>query len=214
MFQKIEGCWHRKEHFEHYMNNLRCTYSLTVQINITKLFHLLKESGIKAYPAQIYMISSAVNLFPEFRMGVAETGEPGYWDISHPAYTVLNQETKTFSNIWTPYKKDFSLFYKACMGDMAQYSQSTKFSPQKDLPSNVFNISSVPWIDFTAFNLNVFSEGTHLAPIFTIGKYTRENGKVVVPLALQLHHAACDGYHAGQFVEVVKSIAADCKSWL
>ena len=61
MFHKISGHWPRQQHFRHYMDNVRCTYSLTVQVDITGLRGALKANGIKAYPAQIYMLASVVN---------------------------------------------------------------------------------------------------------------------------------------------------------
>ena len=214
MFETIKGPWPRREHFQHYMDNVRCTYSVTVNIDVTALRAALKANGVKAYPAQIYMLASTVNRFSEFRMGLSAAGEPGYWDTLHPAFTVFNDDAKTFSSIWTPYDKDFASFYKACAQDIAQYSGSAQFMPKKDAPPNVFDISSLPWLDFTAFNLNIYTAGTHLLPIFSIGKYIEENGKTLMPLAMQLHHAACDGYHAGQFVQALRDMAQQYKSWL
>ena len=37
--------------------------------------------------------------------------------------------------------------------------------------------------------------------IFTMGKYFERDGKRMLPLAIQVHHAVCDGYHVGLFVE-------------
>lgn len=214
MFHKMNTEWSRQEHFKHYMDNVRCTYSLTVQVDITKLRNVLKTNGIKAYPAQIFMLASMVNRLPEFRMGLSEQGEPGYWDISHPSYTIFNDDTKTFSSIWTPYEKSFSSFYAACMEDMKRFSKSAQFAPKQGEPQNIFTVSSVSWIDFTAFNLNVYGDGTYLAPIFTIGKYVEQDGKTLMPLAMQLHHSACDGYHAGLFVEMFREMAQQYHNWI
>ena len=68
-------------------------------------------------------------------------------------------------------------------------------------PANSFNISMVPWLEFTAMNINVFDDGKFLLPIFTMGKYFERDGKRYLPLAIQVHHAVCDGYHVGMFVE-------------
>ncbi|MDL2317806.1 chloramphenicol acetyltransferase [Eubacteriales bacterium OttesenSCG-928-A19] len=38
----------------------------------TKLRTKLKGNGLKAYPAQIYMLATVVNSFLEFRMGMTE----------------------------------------------------------------------------------------------------------------------------------------------
>lgn len=37
--------------------------------------------------------------------------------------------------------------------------------------------------------------------IFTVGKYFEQDSKKLLPLATQVHHAVCDGYHVSMFVE-------------
>ena len=214
MFHIIKEKWPRQEHFLHYMNKMRCTYSLTVQIDITELQSMIKKNGLKSYPVQIYMIASVVNCFSEFRMGLSEIGEPGYWETLHPTYTIFNDITKTFSSIWTIFDERFGKFYESCVRDIERYGKSTELFPKDGIPPNVFDISSVPWVDFTAFNINAYTDGNHLLPIFTIGKYIEQNNKVYMPLAMQLHHSACDGYHAGQFVEAIRELSETCNNWL
>lgn len=60
--------WSRKPYFEHYLNNVRCTFSMTANIDITRLLSELKKKGIKLYPALIHMISTIVNRHNEFRV--------------------------------------------------------------------------------------------------------------------------------------------------
>lgn len=205
--------WARKSHYEHYQNNVRCSYSVTVDIDISSLIVPLKERGMKAYPAQIYMLATIVNQFPEFRMTTNDDGHLGYWEVIHPMYTVLNPKTETFSAVWSKYDGCFDAFHQAYLKDTAQNSTGVLF-PQADIPGNVFNISSVPWLDFSAFNINVFSDGSYLLPIFTIGKYKKENHKTLMTLAIQCHHAVCDGYHVGKFVETLRRMAANPERWL
>ena len=42
--------WERREYFEHYFTSVPCTYSMTVQLDITHL----RSSGIRLYPAMLY----------------------------------------------------------------------------------------------------------------------------------------------------------------
>ena len=42
-------------------------------------------------------------------------------------------------------------------------------------------------------------------PVFTIGKYFAQEDKIMLPLALQVHHAVCDGYHVGMFLEKLQT---------
>ena len=33
-----------------------------------------------------------------------------------------------------------------------------------------------------------------------MGKYYKENDKILLPLAIQVHHAVCDGFHICRFL--------------
>jgi len=187
---------------------------VTVNVEVDGLVKKIKSLGIKTYPVQIYLISKMVNSFSEFRMALNSEGRLGYWDVSNPSYAVLNKATETFSNIYTPFEPDFRQFYKACTKDMETYGGSEGLFPQSNPPENLFTISSVPWLTFTAFNLNVFGEGTYLPPIFTLGRYLEQAGKKHMPISIQVHHAVCDGYHVGKFVEALQDMALNYNHWL
>lgn len=208
------GQWNRQEYYLHYIQNLRCTYSLTANIDITSLKHEMNKLNYKIYPALIYMITTAVNRQKEFRMDHDNDGRLGYWEQLSPSYTVFNQDNETFSSIWTGYDSSFSNFYNACMQDISTYSGSTSMMPKPDMPRNTFNISSIPWTDFTAFNLNVHNEGLYLLPIFTIGKFIHQEDKILMPLAVQVHHAVCDGFHLGRFINHLKELADNYMDWM
>jgi chloramphenicol O-acetyltransferase type A len=210
-FQPVDlNDYPRKEHFEHFME-LSLTYSATVSIDVTDLRAALKRRGLKAYPAQIWMLTSAANLVPEFRMSLDEDGRLGYWDSLSPLYTVFCEAKRSFSGMWTEYQPDFGTFYPALLNDVEQYNDGS-LQPQSNVPENVLNVSSIPWVDFTAFNLNLPTK--YLLPILTIGKYEERDGKTFMPLSIQVHHAVCDGYHLGLFVEQVRQLAANVDSWL
>ena len=61
-----------------------------------------------------------------------------------------------------------------------------------------------PWTRFTGFNLNLPEGGDYFLPIFTAGRYEEQNGRITLPLAVQVHHAVCDGYHAGAFLRALQ----------
>ena len=137
---------------------------------------------------------------PEFRTSLKPEGL-GIYDDMHPMYTVFNKEKKNFSGIWSWFSEDYGEFLKSYEADAAEYSKSTRYAPKEGTPPNSFNISMVPWLEFTGFNINVFDEGKFLLPVFTMGKFFERDGRRLLPLAIQVHHAVCDGYHMGQFVE-------------
>jgi chloramphenicol O-acetyltransferase type A len=206
--------WSRKPYFEHYLNNVRCTFSITANIDISLLLKELKSQGIKLYPALIHMIATVVNRHSEFRTCFNSDGTLGYWDSLSPSFTIFHDDDKTFSSIWTLYGEDFNEFYSRYLDDMKKYGSVKQFAAKTNEPPNTFPISSIPWVSFTGFNLNIYNEGTYLLPIFTMGKYFQHDGKILLPLSGQFHHAVCDGYHAGMLYNELQLRADACTEWL
>ncbi len=206
--------WSRKPYFEHYLNHVRCTYSMTANIEITALVSKLKDKGMKLYPALIHMITTVINRHSEFRTCFDAEGRLGYWDRLSPSFTIFHDDEKTFSSIWTLYSEDFNEFYSRYLDDMNVYGSVKQLFAKEKEPPNTFPISSIPWVSFTSFNLNLVNEGNYLQPIFTIGKYYRQNEKILLPLSGQFHHSVCDGYHASVLYNELQLRADACTEWL
>ncbi|QTH43235.1 type A chloramphenicol O-acetyltransferase [Cohnella sp. LGH] len=206
--------WPRKPYFEHYLNHVRCTYSITADIDITLLRSELKTRGIKLYPALIHMISTVVNRHNEFRTCFDSEGRLGVWDRMSPSFTIFHEENKNFSSIWTPFSEEFQTFYDGYLQGIETHKNAKQLFPDMNEPANTFPISSIPWVSFTGFNLNVYNDGTYLLPISTIGKYREQDKKVLLPLSVQFHHAVCDGYHAGVLFNELQELAEGCNCWL
>lgn len=60
-------------------------------------------------------------------------------------------------------------------------------------------ISAVPWASFRSLHLELPEANDYLLPIFTLGGYRKENGRTLLPLAMQVHHGVTDGFHVGRF---------------
>ena len=194
--------WSRKEYFEHYFSNVPCTYSMTTKLDITKII----ESKKKLYPAMLYYLTTIVNRHVEFRIAFNKDNELGIYDEMLPCYTIFHKDTETFSNLWTVYCKDYEEFYKMYENDLRQYGNQKGMFGEPDVPDNCFTVSMIPWVSFEGFNLNLQKGYDYLLPIFTMGKYYEENGRILLPLAIQVHHAVCDGFHLCRFINELQEL--------
>ena len=205
--------WPRREHFEHYLTHVQCTYAITVELDVTEMAAALRESPWKSYIAQIWAIASVVNRHTEFRMTLRDEKTPATWDVVHPSFTVFNPDRETFASVWSPYDADFSTFHERAADVLATYRTATSFQPQTDMPANTFDISSIPWTSFTGFNLQIRNGWQHLLPIFTVGQYRQAQGRTIMPLAIQVHHAAADGFHTARLIRELQEFVSQ-PSWL
>lgn len=204
MYTKIDiESWHRKEYFKHYTENIPCTYSTVVALDITRVYKYSKDHKVKLYPLLLYVLSQSVNSMDAFRYALIEDELVNYKQLS-PIYTILNDD-ESFSSIWTEYEDDMDTFIHNYSRDLACYSNTGKMNPKNE-KNDVFSVSMIPWLDFTAFNLNLKNDSKHLTPIFTLGKYSKKEDRVSIPLSIQVHHAVIDGYHVGRFVETLQTI--------
>lgn len=194
--------WNRKEYFEHYYTAIPCTYSMTVQLDITKV----KASGQKLYPALLYLLTKVVNRHEEFRTSMNAEGQVIVFEDMHPCYTVFHAETETFSNVWTTYSQKYADFLRAYMQDLKEYGTVFKMQAKPNVPENTFPVSMIPWESFDSFQLHLQKGYGYLLPIFTFGKYTVQNQVVSIPLSIQVHHAVCDGFHVCRLVKELREL--------
>lgn len=197
-----DNSWERKEYFEHYFSNIPCTYSMTVKLDITKII----EKQIKLYPTMLYYLTTVVNNHSEFRTDFNKNNEIGIYSELIPCYTVFHKDTETFSNIWTTYTPDLESFYVAYENDLKEFGNNKGMIGKPNMPDNCFTVSMIPWTTFEGFNLNLKNGYTYLRPIFTMGKYYKENGKVILPLSVQVHHAVCDSFHLCRFINELQEL--------
>lgn len=200
--------WARREHFEIFQTFAQSTFNQTVQLDITALLKHIKEADWKFYPTMIFLISKIVNRHPEFRMAMKDN-ELIVWDEVHPNYTIFHNETETFSSLWSHYEGNIHHFQKVYSEDMARYSNNTAYWPKEESRENIFFISGIPWVTFTSFNVNVANMKNFFAPMFTLGKYFEQDGKVLLPFAVQVHHSVCDGFHVARLVNELQELCDD-----
>lgn len=202
MFTPIDlTSWPRREHFHYYRNILPCGYSVTVPLDVTALWDQCREKDLKFYPAFIWCVSHTILAHPAFRMGVDAQGNPGTHDVLHPNYTVFHEDDHTFSDLWTEHDEDFSLFYENFLADLAQYGGNHGMKAKPNQPANFYCISCVPWLDFTGYSSTVPGGSPQLFPVMTYGKFSDKDGRRTMPLAINIAHAAADGWHTARFVQ-------------
>ncbi len=168
--------WARKEHFEVFQSFAQCTFSHTVQLDITGLLKNTKKFGWKFYPTIIFLLSQAVNRHAEFRMAMKDD-ELIVWNEVHPSYTIFHNETETFSSLWSHYDGNILHFLDAYSADVARYGNNVAYWPKGESPENIFFVSAIPWVSFTSFDTNVAKMQNFFTSMFTLGKYVEQEGK-------------------------------------
>lgn len=205
--------YNRLEHFNHFQNNATNTYNITVDIDITLLLTKIKEKKISFYATYLYIITRVVNTIPELRMFINKNNELCYWQSVSPSYTIFHNETKTFSTIWTEYNDNFKIFNSNYLKDKELYKDDLQLYPKTINKENFLSISSLPWLSYSSFEINLTNQH-YLLPIITCAKYYSKNNKTILPLSIRAHHSATDGYHVSWFFNQVQELCNNIDDWL
>lgn len=206
--------WERKEYFDYFYYQIKCKYTLNANIDISGLLENTRKLKLKFFPTFLYAIMRIINQNKEFRMSFDKEGNLGYWNYVVPSYTIFHEDTKTFSDIWSEYTEDFSLFYYGILHDMEKYKDVKAIKARPDQPANFCSISSLPWLSFTNYSQDTYTESPFLFPLIRFGKYFTEGEKVLIPFAIFVNHAVADGYHTAKLINDLQSFVTKSGEWI
>lgn len=196
--------WSRGDLFRFYIDHMRIVMSLTVDIDVAPLLAYTKKKDLKFYPAMLWVVSKVINAHDEFKYGWDSEGDLIKWDYISPSYADFHREDEQFTKLVTEYAEDLLVFHSRFMADREKNREVRAIAENQ--PPNFYDVSCLPWVKYRHFDLHVFDEGRFLAPVVTWGKYEAEQGKLFMPLTMNIHHAVADGYHLSRFFNEVQAL--------
>ncbi|MCI5565764.1 MAG: CatA-like O-acetyltransferase [Clostridiales bacterium] len=193
--------WPRGQMFRYFSQMAPTGYSLTVPLDVTGLRGLLRAAGIRFFPAYEWLVTKSLNRQVEFKVAERE-GVTGYYDVLTPLYASFHEDDHTFSLMWTEYADDFRRFYQAYLDNQRAFGavHGVLSQPQTP-PANAYTVSCIPWVGFTHFAVHSYENKPYYFPSVEAGRFSEENGRVLMPLSITCHHATTDGYHIKRFLD-------------
>ena len=65
-------------------------------------------------------------------------------------------------------------------------------------------LSAIPWVSFTSIQHAMHFHPHDSVPRISWGKFFEQNGKILMPVSIQAHHALVDGRHMGAYFETLQ----------
>ncbi|TGD58725.1 chloramphenicol acetyltransferase [Flavobacterium humi] len=195
--------WNRKEHFLFFKQMEEPFFGITTSIDCTKAYAKAKESGISFFTYYLHATLSAVNAIESFRYRIVE-GEVFIYDQVDASATIMRDD-QTFGFSYMPYSPDITIFAKTTAEEI-QRIQNTPGLITRGFGINLIHFSSLPWVNFTSLSHGRSFTFPDSCPKISFGKMMEENGKKTMAMSVHAHHALLDGYHVGQFVDLLQSL--------
>ena len=198
---------HRKKHFDFFNGMNHPHFNITANVDVTDAISFMKSEGWPLTFSLVYLLSRAANEIKEFRWRIRE-GSVVEHSAVHPSFTVPTQEADVFSFCTVDYNTNAHAF----ITEAKKVSDAMKTDPSledEEGRDDYLFLSAIPWVSFTSIQHAMNYHPHDSVPRISWGRFFTLNGKQMMPLAVQVHHALVDGRHVGHYFEKVEVLLSD-----
>ena len=200
--------WERKENYEFFLGFQNPTISITSEVECAGAKARAKVAGESFFLHYLYAVLRAVNEIPEFRFRIDAEGRVVYFDHVDMLTPIKVKENGRFFTIRLPWNTDFQTFYttaKAIINDIDPNGNPYDMEKVggKDL-LDVILLSATPDLYFTSLTCTQEHRHGSNYPLMNAGKAILKEGKLVMPIAMTIHHGFIDGHHLSLFYKKVE----------
>ncbi|WP_109301077.1 chloramphenicol acetyltransferase [Aquimarina sp. AU474] len=192
--------WDRKEHFEFFGGFNEPFFGITTEVDFTLGYQKIKDFGYPYFLFYLHKSLLAANTIEAFRYRV-ENDQIFLYDQIHASPTI-GRDDHTFGFSFIEYDKDFNSFVEKGQREIFDVKNSSGLRNNDNAKRiDTIHYSSIPWYSFTGLTHARHFEFKDSIPKISFGKYTKIQGKISLPIAINVHHGLMDGYHIGVYLE-------------
>ena len=167
---------------------------VTVPVDITAFHKAL--NGRPFFLSFLYAVVRAANDVPELRRRLKD-GQVIQYDRCQPSYTAMRSNGVYVYCLVDSGTLPYEDFVQEGKRKQQAALEKDELKETGD-PLNHFFVSCLPWLPYTQIQHPSVSRDDS-NPRFSWGKFTKENGRVTLPVSLFINHALADGWHVTQF---------------
>nr|WP_299381958.1 chloramphenicol acetyltransferase [Allomuricauda sp.] len=203
---------HRKKHFAFFNHMNHPHFNITANVEVGPFLSHIKINNLPLTYSLVYLLSKAANDIKEFRWRIRKD-EVVEHELVHPSFTVPTEEADVFSFCTVPYQQNSSDFVLKAQ----QINEAMKSNPSiEDEPGrdDYLFMSAIPWISFTSIQHAMHYHPHDSVPRISWGKFLDQNGRKMMPLAVQAHHGLVDGRHMGSYFKNIEEMLQNPEVYL
>tara|TARA_R110002073_G_scaffold8207_3_gene45758 strand:- start:43237 stop:43860 length:624 start_codon:yes stop_codon:yes gene_type:complete len=187
--------WNRKQHFEHFSKLSDPYFGVVLDVDITNAYEYSKQAEVSFFALYLHACMKAVNSIENFKYRVQED-KVVIHEVIHASATIPRADT-TFGFSFIRFSNSFDEFYKNFQEEKERILNSTDLFPPINSEDCIY-CSALPWFTFSGHKEPV-SGRMESVPKLAFGKFSEKEGRLLMPVSLNVNHALVDGYHVGEF---------------
>lgn len=203
--------WNRKDHFNYFRKLDYPQFNICANLDITRFYWYIRENKIPFFLSILFVSTKTANLIKEFRLRIREDKVGEHESVS-PSFTVMT-ESEVFKYCTAQFVDEFTGFRTNASIEIEKIKKSAGLEDDSGRDDLLY-ITSIPWVSFTGITHPIQMNPVDSIPRISWGKYFEENGKIMLPLSVQVHHALVDGLHVGKYYNMLQDILDNPEKYL
>ena len=191
-----EKNWIRATHCAIFRNCIEPSFCVTFEVDVTNFYKKIKAQNLSFTLSMVFAVCKCGNEIENFRYRFVD-GEIVLFEKIDTAFTLLNPETELFKVVNVPFVDDIKS-YVALAKNTAD-NQAEYFTAP--LGNDIFQCSPLPFLTYLHISHTNSGKKDNATPLFDWGKFRPVDGKLLMPLSVQVHHSFVDGLHVGKFAD-------------
>ena len=204
--------WARRDLFQFFLNFDNPYFNICTSVDVTRLLELIRgRPDISVTLAYHYFALRVANEIEPFRYRLRE-GKVLIHDIINGG-TIVLLPNESFNFTYFDYHEDFEKFITKAQRAVNEVQKGDQpFSPRPD--DNAIHFTTLPWVSFTSFAHARNWGREDSVPKIAFGKFFKENGRIQLPISVEVHHALMDGLHVGRFLTRLEEMLKEPESYV
>lgn len=203
-YEEIDvSTWYRRDAYEFFREYEDPFFNMTARVDVTRLDGLCKRESLSFAISFLFCSQETVNSIDEFRTRLADGKLIRFERVESTQAILL--ENESFGFCYFPWRAGLRDFNEAGRTQVAKYRKLATFDVETERLDLVY-YSVIPWISFTSFKHASRSDREQTVPRIVFGKKTEENGRIRMPISVEVNHAIMDGLHVGRYFERLQDL--------
>lgn len=202
--------WERKDNFNFFRNFLNPCITITSEVECSAAREKAKANGESFFLHYLYAILRAANEIKELRFRVDNEGQILYFGTVDVLCPVRMHANGKFYTVRIPWKEDFGDFHREARHIIDSIPEdgdpyATENGSSEDQRYSVILVSATPDLYFTSMTHTQERPSGSSYPLLNVGKAVVRDGRLVMPVAINVHHGFVDGAHLATFFQKVEA---------
>lgn len=198
------SAWPRRAAYEHFRALAQPLFSLCATLDVSALARRRAAcQGATDFLVYHHAALQAANAVEAFRYRLSDAGVVVHAAVDGSTTVLREDDSIGFANLrYEPRLADFVAAALPVLAAARQPAPGLGGEPTGERP--LIHMTTLPWLHFSSFS-HARGSGDLDIPKLAFGRIETREGRRLMPVAVEVHHALMDGLHVGRFCEAMQT---------